>query len=162
MTISNMLPTHATNNMYGGSTTKIMGHCIEANPLVFHDTSFYMPKVMYCQMRFLFLFLFFSLKCQCQTFHFVFAQLEREWTAKLHDTYINVLIGNDKELAMLTSSFGVFPTMDACINLSKNFHTLGGNPNLPMLTNLIVLTMNSRRLLVNTNCVLCLIISTFM
>jgi hypothetical protein len=38
MTISNMLPTHATNNMYGGSTTKIMGHCIEANPLVFHDT----------------------------------------------------------------------------------------------------------------------------
>jgi len=51
MTISDMLPIHATNNMYGGSTTKI-GHCIEANPLVFHDTSFYMPKVMYCQMRF--------------------------------------------------------------------------------------------------------------
>jgi hypothetical protein len=43
--------------------------------------------------------------------------------------YINVLISNDKELAMLTSSLGVFPTMDACINLGKNFHTLGRNPN---------------------------------
>jgi hypothetical protein len=72
---------------------------------------------------------FLLLKCQCQTFHFVYAQLELEWTSKLHDTYINVSIGNDKELAMLSSSLGVFPTMDTCINLGKIFHTLGKNPN---------------------------------
>jgi hypothetical protein len=73
--------------------------------------------------------IFLLLKCQCQTFHFVFGQLQLEWTAKLHDTYINVSIGNDKKLALLASSLGVFPTMDACINLDKNLHTLGKNPN---------------------------------
>jgi len=73
--------------------------------------------------------IFLSLKCQCQTFHFVFGQLRLEWTAKLHDICINDSIGHDIELATLASSLGVFPTMDACINLDKNFHTLGRNPN---------------------------------